>query len=442
MHKLKQYINYYKNMKTTSITCGLLGLALAAPAYSQTVVDITGATAFRSAAVAAIRAKFAAGGNYQYAHNGTTNNVGSASRSIFKGTFQGVTGTTVIRCSWNGSVEGIKALVDNTAYPTFYQNVNGNFVTAASAVGGETLTTTAGFANSTEVSQPEFAFSDVNKSSTPFAANAFQPADPEVGVVIFAMLTNEGSTITNVTSQQFRALFSNGSQPLRLFTGVKADTSNVYAVGRNDGSGTRTTYLAETGYGITNPVSQFVGTSNTTDTFTGLQKTAAGGTFKSTVWGQDFDGNGGYTSGGDLTTLFGKTGSNVTVLDADGTTPLQEGGKADLVTWVVLNDANTARNTGAVVCAYNGVKLDDFAAPGNRTFSALSSADKAKVTEGAYTAWGYQQMYARQGTYTGNTKFVYDGIKASIPANIGTAGIPVGDMKAGRPDDGATVQPF
>jgi hypothetical protein len=95
-----------------------------------------------------------------------------------------------------------------------------------------------------------------------------------------------------------------------------------------------------------------------------------------------------------------------------------------------------------VVCAYNGVKLDDFAAPGNRTFSALSSADKAKVTEGAYTAWGYQQMYARQGTYTGNTKFVYDGIKASIPANIGTAGIPVSDMKAGRPDDGATVQPF
>jgi hypothetical protein len=440
-------------MKTISIACGLLGLALAAPAYSQHVVDITGATAFRSAAIAAIRAKFAEGGSYQYAHSNGTGAVATASRAIFKGTFPGITGTTVVRCSWNGSVEGIKALVDSTAYPTFYQNVNGNFVTAASPTGGETHKDTANFANTTEASQPEFAFSDVSKTSTPFAAQSFSPASPQVGVVVFTMLTNEGSTITNVTSQQFRALFSNGSQPLRLFTGVKAHTSNVYAVGRNDGSGTRTTYLAETGYGIANPVSQFYGTSNTTTTFTGLQKTAKGDAYKSTVWDQDLDGNGGYVSGGDLTTLFGKTGDNVSVVDSDGTTLLQESGRADLVTWVSLNDANTARTNGAVVCGFNGVKLDNFAAgtfaSGNSTFNALTAADKAKVTEGAYTAWGYQNLYARSGILTGtagsnNAKnnSVYLGIKAALTStNIGTAGLPISEMKASRPDDGATVQP-
>ena len=440
-------------MKTKSIACGLLGLALAVPAYSQHIVDITGATAFRSASIAAIRAKFAEGGNYQYAHSGGSGGVASASRAIFKGNFPGITGQTVVRCAWNGSVEGIKALVDNTAWPTFYQNVNGNFVTAAAANGGETHKDTANFASSTETSQPEFAFSDVSKTSTPFAAQSFSPSNPQVGVVVFTMLTNDGSTITNVTGQQFRALFSNGSQPLRLFTGNASHTSNVYAVGRNDGSGTRTTYLAETGYGISNPVSQFYGTSNTTTTFTGLQKTALGDAYKSTVWGQDLDGNGGYVSGGDLTSLFGKTGDNVSVVDSDGTTSLQESGRADLVTWVSLNDANTARTNGAVVCGYNGVKLDNFAAgifaSGNSTFTALTAADKAKVTEGAYTAWGYQNLYARNGILTGaaNTtnarnKSVYDGIKAALTSTaIGTAGLPISDMKASRPDDGATVQP-
>jgi hypothetical protein len=443
-------------MKTTSIACGLLGLALAAPAYSQTVVDITGATAFRSAAIAAIRAKFAAGGNYQYAHDAASGGVSGANKAIFKGTFQGVTGTTVVRCSWNGSVEGIRALVDADFNPSYYQNVVGNFVTAAASAGGETHKDTAGFAKSEETSQSEIAFSDVTKNSTPYAASTLSPASPQCGVVVFTMLTNEGSTITNVTSKQFRALFSNGSQPLSLFTGVAADESMVYAVGRNDGSGTRTAYLAETGYGITTPVNQFMITNNSSTTITTLRKVAAGGvgsgtdgvndaTNASTVWAQDIDGNGGYFSGSVIRGHMGKTAANVTVYDANGTDALQEGGKADLVTWITLADANTARTNGAVVCGFNGVKLDDFAAgtfaSGNSTFNALTAVDKAKVTHGAYTAWGYQQMYARNGAYVTNTKLVYDGIKASIPANIGTAGIPFADMAVSRPSDGGVVAP-
>jgi hypothetical protein len=432
-------------MKTKSVAFGLLGFALAAPAYSQTVVDITGATAFRTAAINAIRAKFNAGGNYQYAHDGTTGNVASANKAIFKGTFQGVSGTTVVRCSWNGSVEGIRALVDANFNPEYYQNVNENFVTAAASGGGETHTSTVGFSKSVEASQSEIAFSDVTKNSTPYAASTLSPATPQCGVVVFTMLTNEGSTITNVTSKQFRALFSAGSQPLSLFTGVTADESMVYAVGRNDGSGTRTAYLAETGYGITNPVTQYLIKTSDSSAITALQKVPAGGvgggindpTSASTVWAQDVDGNGGYFSGSVLRGHMGKTASNVNVYDVDGTSPLQEGGKADLVTWITISDAATARTAGAVFCAFNGVKLDGIAASG----STLTAADKAKVTNGAYTAWGYQQMYARNGAYTGNTKSVYDGIKASIPANIGTAGIPVADMAVGREEDGGVVAP-
>lgn len=445
MHNPKQYNNYYNNMKTKSITCGLLGLALAAPAYSQTVVDITGATAFRSAAIAAIRAKFQAGGNYQFAHDAASGGVGGANKAIFKGTFQGLSGTTIVRCSWNGSVEGIRALVDSNYNPEYYQNVNGNFIAAAASGGGETHKDTVGFAKSVEASQSEIAFSDVTKNSTPYAANTLSPASPQCGVVVFTMLTNEGSTITNVTSQQFRALFGTGSQPLSLFTGNTADETMVYAVGRNDGSGTRTTYLAETGYGVTNPVNQFLIKTSNTSAITALQKVPAGGvgggindpTSASTVWGQDVVGNGGYFSGGAIRNEMGKTGANVNVYEADGVTPIQEGGKADLVTFITITDAATARGNGAVFCSFNGVKLDGIAAGG----ATLTSADKAKVTNGAYTAWSYQQMYARNGAYTGNTKTVYDGIKSSIPANIGTAGIPTGDMAVGREEDGGVVSP-
>ena len=432
-------------MKTKFITCGLLGLALAAPAYSQTVVDITGATAFRSAAIAAIRAKFAAGGNYQYAHDAAANGVSGSTKSIFKGTFQGLAGTTVVRCSFNGSVEGVRALVDANYNPEYYQNVAGNFVTAAASGGGETHINTVGFLKSVENSQSEIAFSDVTKNSTPYASSTLSPATPQCGVVVFTMLTNEGSTITNVTSKQFRALFGTGSQPLSLFTGVTADTSLVYAFGRNDGSGTRTTYLAETGFGITNAVNQFMVKTSDSSAITAIQKIPAGGvgggindaTFASTVWGQNVAGNGGYFSGGTLRTEMAKTAANVTSYEADGTTPIQEGGKADLVTFVSISDGATARSSGAVFCSFNGVKLEGIAASG----SSLSVADKAKVTNGSYTAWSYQQMYARNGAYTGNTKTVYDGIKAAIPANIGTAGLPVGDMAVSREEDGGVVAP-
>lgn len=432
-------------MKTKSFVCGLLGLVLAAPAYSQVVVDITGATAFRTAAINTIRARFAVGGNYQYAHDGTSGNVASANKAIFKGTFPGITGTTVVRCSWNGSVEGIRALVDADYNPEYYQNVAGNFVTAATSGGGETHINTVGFLKSVENSQSEIAFSDVTKNSTPFASATLQPGSPQCGVVVFTMLTNEGSTITNVTSKQFRALFAAGSQPLSLFTGVTADSSMVYAVGRNDGSGTRTAYLAETGYGITNTVTQFVVKTSAGDAITALQKVPAGGvggglntpTNASTVWGQDVDGNGGYFSGSAIRGEMAKTAANVNVYDANGSDLLQEGGKADLVTWITISDAATARSSGAVFCAFNGVKLDGIAASG----TTLTSADKAKVTNGAYTAWSYQQMYARNGAYTGNTKTVYDGIKNNIAGNIGTAGIPVGDMAVGREEDGGVVAP-
>jgi hypothetical protein len=207
--------------------------------------------------------------------------------------------------------------------------------------------------------------------------------------------------------------------------------------------------MAETGAGITNLVKQYVTNASTGSALSTIQLVPAGGVNspaltgqniknKSTVWGQDVAGNGGYSSGSTLSTDMGKTGASVTVLDDSGGDAFGAPVRADLVTWLSLNDAVTARGNGAILCAYNGVKLSDIAASG----STMSAADKAKVTNGAYTAWSYQQMYRRNDITSGDALKVYDGLKATIPNNLEAAGIALTDMATGRADDGGTVGPI
>ena len=52
-------------MKLKSIT-GLLALSLATPAFADVTVDITGATAFRAAALDTIKARYVASGNNRH----------------------------------------------------------------------------------------------------------------------------------------------------------------------------------------------------------------------------------------------------------------------------------------------------------------------------------------------------------------------------------------
>lgn len=436
-------------MKNKALIFGVTAATLITPAFADVIVDITGATAFRAACLTSIKASFdaAPSASYQFAHNKAEGDVINSDNSLWVGKFPGITGTTTIRCTFNGSVQGIRALVDSPAQnPSFYDNTNaGNLITAASSTGGETHKDTANFAKAFVTAQAEIAFSDVAASSTPFSA-PLQPADPAAGVVVFTMLTNQGSSVANVTTQNFRALFGLGKAPLSQFTGDPANSTFVYAVGRNDGSGTRTAYLAETGFGIANPVVQYIVNEGNagTDENTVMQVAPVGGVNvpalngqdsrnKSTVWGQDQAGNGGYNSGSGLVTAMGRKGTSVQILDEDGGTIGTN--RADLVTWISLNDAITARDAGAVFCAYNGYKLNDVAVSG----TTMSAADLGKVTHGAYTAWSYQQMYRRNDLTSGDVVSVYNTIKAAIQGNLATAGVPVTSMAVSRDVDGGVV---
>ena len=445
-------------MKPTTFIAGLSAFAFASAAYADVTVTITGATAFRAATLLSIRSRFSDSGQpYKFATDGAA--VGQLNvaapgntRAIFIGTFPSVPGTTTIKCCFTGSVEGIRAVTGavDPSPPTYYPSSVLNGTTAVSGAGGEAALGATG--SPVALNGPsDIAFSDVSKAITPYASLPTLPAQASSGVVVFTMLTNEGSAITNVTNLQYRALLTSGFQPLSLFTGNPADTTNVFATGRNDGSGTRSSYLSGVGFGVANAVKQYITIATSGDTITKLQLVPAGGvntlngqattgqnaSNASTVWGQDIAGNGGYNSGSTLRGDMARTATAVTVLDNEGLDSFGVPVRTDLVTWLSVNDAITARAGGAKFCAFNGVNLDEAAASG----TALGANDKKKVTEGLYTAWNYEQMYRRSIYTTGDVVTIYNGIKAEIPTNLAAAGIALTDMHVGRTNDGGVVAP-
>ncbi len=441
-------------MKTKILALAAASLALGSSAFADVTVNFTGATAFRVPTLDTIKAQFVASGQpFKFAHDRNAINnqaFNGATRAIFQGTFNGVPGVTTIRTSFNGSVEGINALINSPAAdPTYLTTGVLDSITAV--VGGNNGGNGQGGASTAAAAQSDVAFSDVALSSTAFAGNSLQPSTPEAGVVVFTMIANEGAAgiLDNMNTQNFRALFSAGFLPLSFFTGNALNTDYVFATGRNDGSGTRTAYLAETGYGIANAVNQYLVGRSTGGAINAIYRVPAGGTSvglaavtpsltlssgnASTIWGLNQDGNGGYSSGSTLRDDMGRTSTSVNVYDADGS-ELLTGANVYLVTWLSLGDASPARTAGAVVLGYNGVKLTDFASTGT-----LSVADTAKVTQGAYTAWSFQQMYRRNDITTGDKVTVYNNIKNNLV--LGTTGIPEPSMSVGRSVDGGVVTP-
>ena len=132
---------------------------------------------------------------------------------------------------------------------------------------------------------------------------------------------------------------------------------------------------------------------------------------------------------------LGLTGASVQVLDETGGESFAAA-HISLVTWLGVGDAATAKTAGGLLCAFNGVALD-LAGAGN----TLSDADKLKITNGSYTAWGFERMFRRPSA-SADVQVAYNAIKAGVPANLGTAGLPISTMTVSRGADGGVVTPI
>lgn len=484
-------------MKKTLLMGAAASLLLGATVGAQTVIEITGATAFRSAAIAAINNAFLQGsgsGNFATAFSNTTSSAsaasfGNGSMQIWKGVFPGIDGTTIIRTSWNGSVEGVRAIA--TPGITVGGNATDPLYLKVSVLGANGTSTGVRFhsdptngagtnAGNYERAESDFAFSDVAQAATPVTGLTL--AGGPVGVVVFSMVASRtwaedklvGNTYgnslpVNITAQQFRTMAQRGWVPVSYFTGNASDTFKVFLTGRNDGSGTRTSYLAETGVGPATPIKQYVAFDRTSaDNIPSIFLVPANGgfdaqnvartTYKSTVWGNNVNGNGGHVSSSDVKTDLSKRttstiayafGDDEDTGEATKDTRFTQfaAAKCYMISWVTYNFARDARGTGlaanrtAEILGYDGVRLEGLA--GDNPPTNLAGDDLAKVSNGTYTAWNFQQLYyiaSRPGAPA-----VFSSIESQLnsvtPNVIGTAGLRTGLMNVNRTVDGGVILP-
>jgi hypothetical protein len=236
--------------------------------------------------------------------------------------------------------------------------------------------------------------------------------------------------MTNMTDQLHESQWSTGQLPLSMYTGNPADTKLVLNTGRNDGSGTRATILAETQYGPFRAVVQWGGP--------GTAANVAGSEGSGSVTFLQLLNNGGYSSNSFVRQNLARTSTNVTV----GTDAAGAGGAAGpgatagqdivIVSYLTLSDAAAittitgGAGVGAKALTYNGVAYSE-----------------AKVKNGEYTLWGYQQFYGAVDITVDETAF-FNAFTAEVPNALSplVTGIKIPDMNVTRNGgDGGPITP-
>jgi hypothetical protein len=438
---------------TKTVMIGALSLAaLGSFANAATVVRLCGSTAFRAVVHQALLASvFDSAPNYGYAG---TSGVSGANCSEFSGNIS--SSPFLIKTYWSGSEGGIQAVdQDSTGLALFFVDPTNNglptvggVATALTSGGTANLDDSTSSANQTahptffEHAIPDGDFSDTFQGASQFntlGTQSYQghkyPALTAVsggsitsggiiGVIPFEFVASHTSTITNITSQVFRALEAEGSLSRSQFPGqLVSDTTTVTPIGRDADSGTRVTALSETGYGGQNAVIQSY-PYNLSQTTTPIAVYGATVTSVSEVPASTVDGvplvagNGGYSSGGNLSKAMTATTA----------------GFGDFIAYLGASDAAAAQNTGnsstpAIGLQYNGV---------TPSLSALEN--------GQYTFWGYEHVYYRAGSSVASTiNTVAQDIAAQATGSVPTGGVlpinvSVSNMNVARGSDGGTVE--
>jgi ABC-type phosphate transport system substrate-binding protein len=321
-------------------------------------------------------------------------------------------GAVTVHGTWSGSVGGQARLLHNDALA--------NTFLAPGAVGNPLTYMPA--------HSPDFAMCDNLPSSTPFEAPTPGYATPttiQVAVVDFVIAANQMNPpavlpagLQNVSGYQLQSLFSIGCIPLGQLDGNAADNSiGIYAVGRDDDSGTRAIFEADTGLGVGTPVTQYLITGAP------YKYTAAG------TAGINFPFSGaGYSSGGNVETALAVPNPGNYVagqLNLNYTVPAETASYA--VAYIAVSDWKNNVNQPAL--NYNGVPFN-----------------VNNVLNGTYSYWGYENANVRMNDYNSNLNGIATFANALTTIQASDAGnalypgtIALGAMACSRAGDGQVI---
>ncbi|MEO7932810.1 MAG: hypothetical protein ABIT76_06605 [Chthoniobacterales bacterium] len=256
--------------------------------------------------------------------------------------------------------------------------------------------------------------------------------------------------ISNITANQANQLAQGGGK-LSLFTGNASDAGvGVYLYGRNADSGTRISFLGESGRGITARPSFHL-----QPTFTpagpGSGKGGAPGNLVTGLkkWPTESvlsvvytSGQSGYTGGGDLAGALSSPGSTSATMDAATLSGFNPGW---MIGYLGRNDARDAcartfgQNT-AKRLTFNG-QQDWNGTSFNVDGTPVSGYNDTAVREGNYQAWEFEHFFKKATIPDGGaTDTVLDAIAANILAQSAPGGtISLSTMHATRSVEGGPI---
>lgn|GEM_PF-1198888 len=470
-HANKKHANIHppdmKSFKTLLASAAILTCATAVQA--QTVVRITGSTAFRSAMNNGIKNIFDAG--VTIGHTGSS--FTGSSQVIYKGTIGG--NPVIVKTSMGGSVGGIYTTSEGVAI-----NYQPDTATDSLTPG----TTTGSLASGAASELPDATMSDTFQASTLFNTNVLQGGP--VGIIPFQWIVSRGlssfsltvattsgsntATIAGNTSTGIIAgasLKGNAGIPNGTIVGtvtVVGPDTQITLVASQSGAAVNATATASAATDIANAapidnitpqlaqvlyqagqvsLATFTGNpADNTQLVFGLGRdpdsgtrltafaesgigtnsvvkqwlpTASGGAITSHVLhpGGTFfgsvvyaTGDNGYSSGGTLSAIAGNTTSAI---------------NGHYIGYAGTSDATTAVNAGAKALKWNGTPYSLQA-----------------VQQGLYTFWGYEHLLYTQATNdNASKKAVMDALANQI-INVESP-IKLSDMKVARNTDGGQV---
>jgi len=370
---------------------------------SAETIYMSGSTAFRKSANAALKAYCDSRGGGIVASNNTDN----TKMDRYVGSFTNSDGTHFVSVAWSGSEGGIQS----AAGPRVGQDgaINNTFW-AANATGTNSESNT--------VSVPADAcFSDTYQATSMFSGDngytpltGFDGGDGIAGVVTFCWAVSTNCPITNMTAMGAQNLIPAGKMPVTIFNGNLADTNkSVFLIGRNSDSGTRLAAFGECGYGANFAPQQYKYNSTTNiEIFPGedINGLTAG------------PGNSGYSSGSSVAAFMTNNLADGANLKVDGVSSTSVSNY--LIGYVGLGDVNARMRK----LTYNGVE-----------------STSNNIINGSYSFWTYIHFYYNpdaSALTAGLVESVGNTLAATRTADLNPS-VGLLDMKAGRNGDALSI---
>jgi hypothetical protein len=468
-------------MKTKQLAmAALLALSVGGIASAQTIVNVSGSTAFRSQVVTteiALLSNVGAnlpGGVATIAYDGSSDT--SATYSDIHGYL--ADGSEVYyRNHWTGSAGGVADLTTGNTTLAFIP------ITQTFSVAPGTATTVI-----TDTAAPEVAMSDslaadialelategaqgvtdanliassalldggtaAGANSGPVATVNFVPL---LGVLAAGQSAPTALLTNGLNEETLRTLVQTGSCPLSFVTNNPSDTTNFLIwIGRNEDSGTRIDYMGESQDGVTGGIHQFMVQQSgvaypTSFTYSSLSADSSGLTgFKE--WPSSWQlntitslnwralGHSGYNGGGDVAAILGSpdpvAASGFTGGISNAPTGSTGSSNYYFVSVIGTHDAQAAIGNGATILPYNGIAI-------SYTGGSSGTYNFAPIQNGQYSLWNQEHLYyltsatGSQAAVSGEVKTAADDLADAIfntpTASLGQVGCQLSSVNCAR----------